>query len=410
MTGVRRLAPWVVAALLLCLVFGTSIASGLLPAPTTQAIRYQNSQDWFWCADQAMGLLVPLAVLLSGLASRLADRCRRLSGGNWFLTIVLFALAYATIDFSVNLPLAFWEGYANEHHFGLGTGSVGQWAIEQLVGFGVRLIAVSLLTWIPYLFLKASPRRWWLWSALAFIPIFIVIQIVAPIWIAPLTNRFTPLADKHLESKIQSLAAQAGIAGATILVKDESRTSTLPNAQVRGLFYTKRIVIFDTAVDQTSERQLLVIVAHEMGHYVANDVWKYIALQSSLLMLPLLLAHYIGAPALRRFGSRLGITTLQSVASLPLLYLTFNLVSLTTAPLVNAFIRDVERKADLFALNLTHDNTAALGLLANYAKVSLYVPNPNWIRRNFRMDHPSLDDRARTLVTYHPWTQMPSER
>jgi Zn-dependent protease with chaperone function len=390
-------------------VSGASIASGLLPAPTAQAIRYQNSQDWFWCADQAMGLLVPLAVLLSGLASRLADRCRRLSGGRWFLTIVLFALAYATIDFSVNLPLAFWEGFANEHHFGLGTGSVGQWAIEQLVGFGVRLIAVSLLTWIPYLFLKAAPRRWWLWSALAFIPIFIVIQIVAPIWIAPLTNRFTPLADKHLESKIQSLAARAGIGGATILVKDESRTSTLPNAQVRGLFYTKRIVIFDTAVDQTSERQLLVIVAHEMGHYVANDVWKYIALQSSLLMLALLLAHYLGAPALRRFGSRLGITTLQSIASLPLFYLTFNLVSMATAPLVNAFIRDVEHKADLFALNLTHDNAAALGLLANYAKVSLYVPNPNWFRRNFRMDHPSLDDRATTLVTYHPWIQMPSE-
>jgi hypothetical protein len=106
-TGVRRVVSWVIAALLLCLVSGTSIASGLLPAPTTQAIRYQNSQDWFWCADQAMGLLVPSAVLLSGLASRLADRCRRLSGGRWFLTIVLFALAYATIDFLMNLHWRF---------------------------------------------------------------------------------------------------------------------------------------------------------------------------------------------------------------------------------------------------------------------------------------------------------------
>ena len=64
----------------LCLVPVASIASGLLPEPTSQAIRYQHSQDWFWCADHLMGLAIPLLVLFSGLAARLADWCYRLSG------------------------------------------------------------------------------------------------------------------------------------------------------------------------------------------------------------------------------------------------------------------------------------------------------------------------------------------
>jgi STE24 endopeptidase len=399
----------VVVALSLYLASGTGLASGLLPQPTPQAIHYQQSQDWFWCADQAMGLLVPLVVLFSGLAGRVADRCRRLSGNRWFPAIVLFAIAYAGVDFVLNLPLAYWEGYANEHAFGLGTGSVGQWAQGQLVDFLVRVVAVSLLTWIPYFFMKTTPRRWWLWAAVAFVPVLAFTSFVSPLWIAPLTNSYEPLSNKPLADKIDALAAKAGIAGATILVKDESRTSTLPNAQVRGLFATTRIVIFDTAIDQTSERELLVIVAHEMGHYVHDDLWKFIAIQSGLILFGFLAAHWLGAAATRRFGLRWGFTSLSCPASLPLLYLSFNLVVLVTTPAVNAFIRSVEHNADVFARDLTHDNDAALSLIVKYAKTSLYVPNPGWFRRNFRMDHPSLEDRARSLVTYEPRDQSTQE-
>jgi STE24 endopeptidase len=386
-----------------CLVFEPGFASGLLPEPSAQAIDYQNSQDWFWCADQAMGFLIPLVVLFCGLGSRIARGCIRLSGNRRLLGIALFAIAYATIDFSLSLPLAFWEGYANEHHYGLGTESPGQWVKGQLIGLTIRLITVSVLTWVPYSFMRTAPRRWWLWTTLAFVPVFVFTHLVSPIWIAPLTNKFEPLSDKKLEARISSLATRAGIAGAAILVKDQSRTSTLPNAQVRGVFATRRIVIFDTMVGQTSERELLVVVAHEMGHYVAGDTWKLIAIQSGLILLTLWLTDLLGAAAIRRFESRWGFGSLSSMASLPLLYLAFNLVVLATTPALNAFIRSLEHNADRFALDLTHDSEAAKAVILKYAKVALYVPDPGWFRKSFRMDHPSLDDRARFLDTYHPW-------
>jgi STE24 endopeptidase len=394
-----------VLVLSLSFVSGSSFASSLLPEPTAQATRYQYLQDWFWCADQAMGLVVPLLVLFSGLGSRLAERFSRLTGKSWFLAIALFAIAYATIDFSLNLPLAFWEGHVTEHRFGLGTESAGVWAKAQMVGFVVRLVAVSLLTWVPFYFIQRRGRLWWLQSALAFVPVYILMYFISPIWIAPLTDSFAPLSDKNLEAKIDALAARAGIAGATVLVRDQSSTSTLPNAQVRGILATKRIVIFDTMLGQTNERELLVVVAHEMGHYVHGDLWKFMAIQVTLICLGFWAAHQFGGAAMRRFGSWWGFRSLSSVASLPLLYLGFNLVVLASTPVVNAFIRNVEHQADLFALDLTHDNDAAMNLLFKYAKVSLYVPNPGWFRRVFRADHPSLDERANTLMTYHPWTQ-----
>jgi STE24 endopeptidase len=121
-----------------------------------------------------------------------------LTGNRWFLSIALFAIAYATVHFLLNLPLGFLEGYVTEHRFGLSTESGGAWIKEQIVGFAVRLIAVSLLTWIPFYFMQRSRRLWWLWSGLAFVPVYILMYFVSPIWIAPLTNKFTPLSDKTL--------------------------------------------------------------------------------------------------------------------------------------------------------------------------------------------------------------------
>jgi STE24 endopeptidase len=394
-------------ALSLCLAPVASVATSLLPEPTSQAIQYQNSQDWFWCADHLMGLVVPLFVLFSGLAGRLAKQCYRLSGDRWFLAIALFAIAYATIDFSLNLPLGFWEGYVNEHHFGLGTGSAGQWIKEQLVRYVVTLIGVSLLTWIPYFFMRATPRLWWLWSAVAFLPVLILMHIVSPIWIAPLTNRFEPLADKSLEAKIDALANRAGISRATVLVKDESRTSKLPDAGVRGMFGTTRIVVNDNLIELTNERELLVVLAHEMGHYVHADVWKFIGIQAGLVLAGFSLAHWLGRVLLPSFDSKWGFSSLSSIASLPLLYLAFNLAVVATTPVVNAFIRNVEHNADLFALDLTHDNDAAMSVIRKAAKLYWYVPNPGWFRRNFRTDHPPLDERARFLVSYHPQEAKP---
>ena len=174
------------------------------------------------------------------------------------------------------------------------------------------------------------------------------------------------------------------------------------------MFGTTRIVFNDNLIEMTDERELLVVLAHEIGHYVHADLWKFISIQACLLLAGFWLAHWLGRPAISRFESRLGFSSLSSIASLPLLYLAFNLAVLVTTPAVNAFIRNVEHNADLFAIDLTHDHEAAMSVIRKAAKLYWYVPNPGWFRRNFRTDHPPLDERARSLVTYQPKDLSPA--
>ena len=104
------------------------------------------------------------------------------------------------------------------------------------------------MIWVPYLLLKKSPRRWWLYTALALIPFTIVGNLVAPVWIAPLFNQFEPMQDKALESRILALADRAGIEGSRVFQVNKSVDTKTLNAYVAGLFGTKRIVLWDTTI------------------------------------------------------------------------------------------------------------------------------------------------------------------
>src|SRR5262249_34389450 len=167
----------------------------------------------------------------------------------------------------------------------------------------VGCIASSLFIWVPYLLLRKSPRRWWLYTAIVAIPFIVVANLIAPIWIAPLFNRFGPMQDKALEARILALADRAGIEGSRVFEVNKSVDTKTLNAYVAGLFNTKRIVIWDTTIARMNDRELLFVVGHEMGHYVLGHVWQLIFL-SAVLILVLLYAAYrtVGAVIGRNSG------------------------------------------------------------------------------------------------------------
>ena len=150
---------------------------------------------------------------------------------------------------------------------------------------------MSLVLWVPYLLLRKSPRRWWLYTGLAMIPFIIVGNLVAPIWIAPLFNTFEPMHDKALEARILALADRAGIEGSRVFEVNKSVDTKTLNAYVAGIFSTRRIVLWDTIIKRMTERELLFVMGHEMGHYVLWHMWYLVAL-SSLLIVASLYAAY----------------------------------------------------------------------------------------------------------------------
>src|SRR6185295_18522848 len=204
----------------------------------------------------------------------------------------------------------------------------------------------SLVIWVPYLLLRKSPRRWWLYTGFALIPFIVAGNLVAPIWIAPLFNRFEPMHDKQLEAQILAMADRAGIEGSRVFEVNKSVDTKTVNAYVAGLFNTKRIVLWDTIIKRMTPTELLFVMGHEMGHYALGHVWSGLAFAIALTMASLYVAYRTAGAVLERWGSRFGFMTLADIASLPLLLLLVSGFSLVVTPLQLAFSRHQEHEAD----------------------------------------------------------------
>jgi STE24 endopeptidase len=391
------------AGLTLLLTAEPSLAAVAVPPATAEALTYHRDLDWLWLADQLFALGIPLLLLFSGLGARLCRWCSRITGGRWFWTLALFAALYLAVTWVLSFPLDFAENFLHQHAFGLSNQSFGRWLQNELVGLAVNSVMAGLTLWLPYLLLQRSPRRWWLWSTVGLAPLFVVLVVLQPIWISPLFNHFGPLDDKALETSILAEAARGGITEAPVFVMDQSSDSKRPGAYVAGLLGTTRIVLFDTLVQDMTPDEVLFVVGHEMKHYLLGDVWKLVGGFLAVLLVGLLVIDRLGRAAIRRWSGAFGFDRLDDPASLPLLGVLFTLVLLVATPGLNLISQGIEHEADRFGLELAQNNDAAANAFVKLQAEALGVPEPGWLERVFRMDHPALKDRIDFANRYHPW-------
>ncbi len=296
-----------------------------VPDPSDKALSYYRTGTMLWVVDNLWGLLVPALFLFTGWSARLRTWAARL-GRRWFFTIALYFVAFSVLTFLLNLPLAFYEGYVREHAYGLSNQTLGKWTRDTATALLVGTAVGVLFLWVPYLLLKNSPRRWWLYTGLAIIPFLVLISLVKPVWIDPLFNRFGPMKDKSIEADILSLADRAGIEGGRVYEVAKSEDTKALNAYVTGFGTTKRIVLWDTIIARLDRDELLFVMGHEMGHYVLGHVWQLIGFFSALIMATLYAIHLTAGWLIARYRDRFGFTDLADVASLPLVLLLFGVV------------------------------------------------------------------------------------
>ena len=170
------------------------------------------------------------------------------------------------------------------HAYGLSNQSFGKWFGDSLKELGILIVLGALVLWLPYWLLKKSPRRWWLYAALAMIPFYFFVQLIRPVVVEPMFNQFTPIENKVLEAKILALAERAGIHGSRVYEVKKSVDTKTANAYVTGFLGTKRIVLWDTILNKLDDRELLFVMGHEMGHYALNHVVKGILFLSALTL------------------------------------------------------------------------------------------------------------------------------
>jgi len=382
----------------------------VVPAPSEKALRYYRSGNFIWLIEQILGIALPCVLLFTGLSACLRTFASSLAHGRFYPTLVIYLVALTILTTLVELPLSYYVGYAREHAYGLSTQQLSKWIGDQAKGLVIGLVVGALVLWVPYLLLKRSPTRWWLWTGALSLPFFALVLLVTPVWIAPLFNKFGAMKDKALESEVLAVAAQAGVEGARVYQVDKSVDTEKVNAYVTGVGNTKRIVLWDTLLARLTPAQIRFVVGHELGHYVLGHVVTSIFISSGLTLLGLYGAHRSADLLLGRFGDRFGFTQLSDVASLPLLMLLLSLFSLVIGPATLALSRYHEHEADRFALELTHDNHAGATAFVALQRQNLAVPRPGWLFKLFRASHPPIGERVDFINAYRPWERGLPER
>jgi STE24 endopeptidase len=373
-----------------------------VPEPSPLALRYYRSGNLLWGIGTMLSLLIPALLLFSGFSARL--RTIAFTGRRrWLPSLMLYAVLFTVTAALLSLPLAYYEGFVRQHAYGLSNQSLEKWAGDWVKGVALSGLGLALVLWIPYLLLRRSPTRWWLYAGLAIIPIATFILVISPVWIDPLFNKFGPLEDRGLEKRILALAERAGIPGSRVYQVNKSVDTKTVNAYVAGLGGTKRIVLWDTILAKLTPDQIAFVVAHEMGHFVLHHILAVIIIATVLGTGSLYVVHRLAGTLIARFSRQFGFSRLSDPASLPLLVLLGSVVSFAATPLVLAFSRHQEREADRFALELTRDNYAAATTFVRLQHENLSVPRPGPLYMLWRGSHPSLGDRVDFANRYRPW-------
>lgn len=376
---------------------GMAMAWVVIPGDSAKAVALSHQLDRYWIAGNLLALLIPALMLFSGFGARIRHACSRLVRGQRHAAVAAFGCAYVLINAVVSLPFDYLRHYRLPKGLGwLGDETVGRWLLDQVAPIATLMAGAALFLWIPYALIRRWPRRWWLWSTAAMTACALFVLVVQPIWIKPLTTRYTPLADSALRQQIDTLAARCGIHDIPIVVGGD-------DTSVLGLGPTNRIILQQDLLRVETPAQIRFTIGHELKHYVLGDNWKALALAAGFFLAGFWLVHRLGSAALRRWHRRFGFDRLDDPASLPVFVLCFTALWLAATPAFLAFDRHIEAEADRFGLELTHENDAAARMFASWVN-DTELARPGWFEHTFRATHPSVGERIGLANAYHPWT------
>src|SRR4051794_18219524 len=222
-------------------------------------------------ASMLLGLLVALVLGLTPLGARLVEAVGRPVGGGWVAQALLGGFVISLVGQLLTLPIAARQETVLRR-FGLSTQTWAGWTVDLLKGaaIGAVLGAVVLLAFFGVA--RLSPHWWWAWLPAGAAGLVVLLSFVLPVLVEPVFNRFPPMPAGELRDRLIAMAARDNVPVRDVLVADASRRTTALNAYVSGLGPTRRIVVYDTLVDDAPAAEVEAVVAHELGHAKRGDV------------------------------------------------------------------------------------------------------------------------------------------
>ncbi|HEV3090883.1 MAG TPA: M48 family metallopeptidase [Candidatus Cybelea sp.] len=290
---------------------------------------------------------------------------------------------------ATELPASFVEEYTMERRFGLSDQSRNDWLSDYVKATAISTAMTGLLGTLFGIAVRHAPRRWPLWASIGVFPLFVIGNVIVPLYVMPLFNRFEPVTGS-LEARLRALATRYGVGDAAILRMDMSRQTRKANAFVTGIGHTHRIVLGDTLIGAFPEGETEFVVAHELGHYVNKDTWRLIAF-GEVLAIALFFFSYRAISKEEREELRYRPLLIAR------LYASMLVATQALRPLLFAFSRSREWAADRFALEATRDARGGAAAFRRLRDQNLADDDPPQWYEFFFSSHPSLRSRIAAL-------------
>ena len=302
------------------------------------------------------------------------------SGLPFALYVAAIAVGWEAVSFPINL----YKSFLLDRRYGLTSEPFTTWLRDHLKAFALGLAVSEVAAFAAYWSMRVAGHAWWALAALLFAAAGMLLSRLAPVVLLPLFYRFRPLAREALRERLIVLSQRAGVRVLGAFEWGLGEKTTRANAALVGAGRTRRILLSDTLLENYSDDEIEVILAHELAHHVHHDLWSALALETGVVAAALLVAH--GAVFVAGYGS-------ANPAALPLLLLAAGAVSLTLTPLGTAWSRHTERRADRFALALTGRQDAFISAMRRLAAQNLAEPDPSRLVRWFFHTHPTIEER-----------------
>lgn len=305
------------------------------------------------------------------------------------LPLTLYVLLLAVLHEVVALPLVFYSTFVLERRYELSTEPFGTWVKDHLKAFAIATSFGLAAAHGVYALIRWLPVWWWLAAAVVGTAVTILLARLAPVVLLPLFYRFAPLERPALTERLVALSARAAVPVLGVYEWALGAKTKRANAALVGSGPTRRILLSDTLLADYTDDEIEVILAHELAHHVHHDISKGLAMEFVVL----LTAFYAASEALRAVGARLGLSSLEDVAGLPIVILVIGAVSLGSTPVLYALSRMNERRADRFALSLTKRPDAFISAMRRLGSQNLAEENPSRATVWMFHTHPPIEER-----------------
>jgi STE24 endopeptidase len=358
-----------------------------------KAADYTITRTRFGMIDKLFGLLFVIGWTFAG-GIELLDQLWRMPGWSPITTGVGFLISAFFIMSLLDLPFSAYATFVIEQRFGFNRTTIATF-LADLVKQALLLVLIgtplgALIVWL----LAYSGGLWWFYAWLVWVGFTILMMWAFPRFIAPLFNKFKALEDDALRERIQSLLKRNGFRNSGIFVMDGSKRSAHGNAYFTGLGNNKRIVFFDTLMDDLDSAEIEAVLAHELGHFKRRHVIKRLVLMSLLSLVGLaVLGWLIEQPG---FYRGLGVATPSGHVALLLFLFIVPPFSFCLQPFLARLSRLHEFEADEFAAEQSSPRTLAQALVKLYREnAATLTPDP--LYSAFHDSHPPAPVRIQRL-------------